>query len=119
MAGKKETTVKIEDIEKESMNLSLDAEKENFNLSDEDQEGNIPKEPETVKIRLFKDSDKYSDDVFVGINGKSYLLQRGIDIEVPKAVAEVLNNSQIQDSRANDFMEKLEKEFNGRKREME
>ena len=35
--------------------------------------------------------------LFVGVNGDSYLIQRGMDVKVPKAVAEVLEHSQRQD----------------------
>ena len=44
-----------------------------------------------VTIHLFKDDDRYAAPVFVGVNGDSYLIQRGIDVKVPKAVAEVLD----------------------------
>ena len=50
-----------------------------------------------VTIHLFKDDDRYSAPVFVGVNGDSYLIQRGMDVKVPKAVAEVLEHSQQQD----------------------
>ena len=52
-----------------------------------------------VTIHLFKDDDRYAAPVFVGVNGDSYLIQRGIDVKVPKAVAEVLEHSQQQDER--------------------
>lgn len=51
-------------------------------------------------IHLFKDDDRYSAPVFVGVNGDSYLIQRGIDVKVPKAVAEVLEHSIQQDAEA-------------------
>ena len=50
-----------------------------------------------VTIHLFKDDDRYAAPVFVGVNGDSYLIQRGMDVKVPKAVAEVLEHSQRQD----------------------
>ena len=53
-----------------------------------------------VSIHLFKDDDRYSAPVFVGINGDSYLIQRGVDVLVPKAVAEVLDHSIKQDAEA-------------------
>ena len=51
-----------------------------------------------VTIHLFKDDDRYAAPVFVGVNGDSYLIQRGIDVKVPKAVAEVLEHSIKQDA---------------------
>lgn len=54
----------------------------------------------TKKIRLYKDNDKYKRDVQVIINGKAYLIQRGVEVEVPCAVAEVLEHAQDQSQRA-------------------
>ncbi|MBR3635830.1 MAG: hypothetical protein IKN47_06495 [Lachnospiraceae bacterium] len=50
-----------------------------------------------VKIKLFKDNDKYKDDVVVGVNGKLYQIKRGVEVEVPLCVAEIINNSIRQD----------------------
>ena len=57
-------------------------------------------EKDTVVIRLFKDNQRYKAPVFVGVNGVTYLVQRGVDVEVPKAVAEVLEHSEEMDSAA-------------------
>ena len=54
----------------------------------------------TVRIHLFKDNGRYKDDVFVGVNGVNYMIQRGVDVEVPKAVAEVLRHSEEMDGEA-------------------
>lgn len=62
------------------------------------------KKPGTVKFRLFKDSGKYEAPVFVAVNGKSYLIQRGVDVEIPVAVYEVLMNSENQLSEADKVM---------------
>ncbi|MDO4982738.1 MAG: hypothetical protein Q4E35_04180 [Eubacteriales bacterium] len=45
----------------------------------------------TVKIRLPKER-REQEDVFVGINGRTWLIKRGIEVEVPVCVAEVLEN---------------------------
>lgn len=50
----------------------------------------------TKTIRLYKDNDKYKDDVQVIVNGTVYIVKRGIDVEVPDFVAEVLDNAQQQ-----------------------
>jgi len=57
-------------------------------------------EKDTVVIRLFKDNQKYKEPVFVAVNGEAYLVQRGVDVEVPKAVAEVLQHSEEMDNAA-------------------
>ena len=48
-----------------------------------------------VKIRLFKDNSRYKGDLFVSVNGVNYKIRRGVEVEVPAAVAEVLEHSQI------------------------
>ena len=45
---------------------------------------------EMVTIRLFKDNERYKDDVFVAINGRSFQIKRGESVQVPKCVADVL-----------------------------
>ena len=57
-------------------------------------------EKDTEVIRLFKDSQRYKAPVFVGVNGETYLIQRGVDVEVPKAVTEVLRHSEEMDNAA-------------------
>ena len=48
---------------------------------------------ETVKIKLpLTKSEK--DDKFVAVNGKTYLIKRGVTVEVPAVVAEVLQHEE-------------------------
>ena len=49
--------------------------------------------PKKVKIKLpLTRTEK--DDVFVGLNGKTYLIKRGVEVEVPACVAEVLRHQE-------------------------
>lgn len=57
-----------------------------------------------VKLRLFKDSGKYKEPVFVAVNGKTYMIERGVEVEVPDYVAEVLANSEAQLTEADRVM---------------
>ena len=45
-----------------------------------------------VRIRLFKDNSRYKGDLFVSVNGVSYKIRRGVEVEVPPEVAEVLEH---------------------------
>ncbi len=63
-------------------------------------ENEAVQEKDTEIVHLFKDSHRYSEPVFVGVNGETYLVQRGVDVEVPKAVAEVLRHSEEMDNAA-------------------
>lgn len=61
---------------------------------------NAQAEKDTEIVNLFKDGHRYSEPVFVGVNGETYLIQRGVDVEVPKAIAEVLRHSEEMDNAA-------------------
>ena len=45
----------------------------------------------TVKIKLPRDR-RDQEDVFVGVNERTWLIKRGVEVEVPQCVAEVLIN---------------------------
>jgi len=45
----------------------------------------------TVKIKLPRER-REQEDVFVGVNERTWLIKRGVEVEVPQCVAEVLMN---------------------------
>lgn len=51
------------------------------------------RKPKMVKVRLPL-SRQEKQDVYVAVNGKSYLIKRGVDVEVPASVAEVLKHKE-------------------------
>ena len=57
-----------------------------------------------VEIELFKDNGKYKEDLFVGVNGKFWLVKRGEKVKVPAEVAEVIENSFIQQKLTNQLI---------------
>lgn len=64
-----------------------------------------------VKIRLFKDGNKYKDDVPVIVNGKCWQVQRGVTVEVPEVVAEALEWSMEQDAKTAEMITRLGEEY--------
>lgn len=65
--------------------------------------GTVAKE-KTVKIRLpLTRTEK--NDVLVGVNGRTWLIKRGEDVEVPICVAEVLQHKEEMLSEAMAFEE--------------
>lgn len=61
---------------------------------------------EKVEIRLFKDNDRYKDDLFVAVNGVGYQIQRGVKVKVPLNVALVIEQGMEQDERTAALIEK-------------
>lgn len=69
-----------------------------------EQETSAAEGQKMVEIRLFKDGEKYKDPVFVAVNGKTYMIERGVKVSVPDYVAEVLANSEAQLAEADRVM---------------
>jgi|GEM_PF-1995594 len=46
-----------------------------------------------VPVMLFEDGDQYTGDVFVAVNGRTFQIQRGVEVLVPRCVKEVLDNA--------------------------
>ena len=67
---------------------------------------------ELVNIRLFKDNSRYKGDLFVSVNGVNYQIKRGVTVQVPPCVAEVIQHSMEQDeasaARLADIVQKSE-----------
>ena len=49
--------------------------------------------------------DRNDDDLYVAINGKRYLIQKGKTVMVPPEVKEVLDNAEMQDEAAQAFID--------------
>ena len=61
---------------------------------------------EMVTIKIPKDPvDKWNDSLFVGLNGRRYLIQRGKFVEVPRPVAEIIQHCEEQAEIADAFIE--------------
>lgn len=66
---------------------------------------------EYIAIKLFRDNDRYKDDVYVAINGKNCVIKRGEWVKIKRKFALVLDQSEIQDSKAAKLMEAEQNRF--------
>ncbi len=65
----------------------------------------MPEGPKTmVKVKLFRDNSQYKESVYVAVNGESYIVPRGVEVEVPDYVAKVLQNSIDEDQRTAEML---------------
>jgi len=62
-------------------------------------------------VMLFQDGEKYKDDVFVGYNGKTYLIKRGETVPVPKGVKDTIANAESQARSAAKHTKGLQDQF--------
>ena len=66
---------------------------------------------ERVPFRAFKDNGKYKDDIFVGWNGRPYLIRRGVEVMIPRAVREIIYESMEQDEKTASLIERESSRF--------
>lgn len=66
---------------------------------------------EPVKVKLFRDNNKYKDDVFVSVNGENCVIKRGAEVEIKRKFAKVLDESDLQDYETSMLIEKKSNEF--------
>ncbi|MBQ1409818.1 MAG: hypothetical protein IIY94_00870 [Oscillospiraceae bacterium] len=57
-----------------------------------------------VTISLPRATGKEEDLVFVGLNGKGYTIRRGVSVQVPRPVYEILMEAQRQEQRKEDYI---------------
>lgn len=60
-----------------------------------------------VKIRIPKERGNDSD-VYVSVNERSWLIKRGVEVEVPVCCAEVLRNQEIALEKADAYNDSVE-----------
>lgn len=73
---------------------------------------------EEVEIQLFKDNGRYSDDVYVAVNGENCLIQRGRPVKVKRKFAEALRLSMEQDNETADMIRELESQYEAKTKEL-
>lgn len=66
---------------------------------------------ELVKVKLFKDNNKYKDDVYVSVNGENCVIKRGQKVQIKRKFAEVLDKSDLQDYETSLLIEEKSREF--------
>ena len=129
MADKKESkpeSINLADVQKQVAEMLAQAKAEaekivadakatvNGGLTEEQKKANEEREAywnEPVKVKLFRDNNKYKDDVFVSVNGENCVIQRGIEVEVKRKFADVLDKSDLQDYETSMLIDKKSKEF--------
>lgn len=66
---------------------------------------------EYIAVKLFKDNDRYRDDVYVAVNGQNCIIKRGEWVKIKRKFALVLDASEIQDMKTAEYIENEQKSF--------
>ena len=69
------------------------ATKKNEAVEAEKNEAVVETGPKMVKVRIPR-TKKDEEDVFVSVNLRTYIIKRGVEVEVPEFVAEVLRHQE-------------------------
>lgn len=107
MMTKEEMQQKIAELE--ARNAELEKEQ-----SREEPVNNDPNR--RVKIKLFKDNDRYSQPYTVSVNDYTAVIQRGVEVEVPYYVAKHMEEIADQDAATAMMIGKLTTEWDDKSR---
>ena len=66
---------------------------------------------EYVAVKLFRDNDRYKDDVYVAVNGHNCVIKRGEWVKIKRKFALVLDQSEIQDMKTAEMLEAEQNRF--------
>lgn len=66
---------------------------------------------EPVAVKLFRDNDRYRDDVYVAVNGHNCVIKRGEWVMIKRKFALVLDQSEIQDMKTAAMLEAEQARF--------
>lgn len=69
------------------------------------------KKEELVRYRAFKDNDKYKDDITVIVNGHIWRIQRGVWVDLPQYVIDVIEQGNDQDLAAANYSERQQEAY--------
>ncbi len=67
----------------------------------------IKRGEEEVPVHLFKDTDKYKDDVYVSVGSDNILIKRGIDVKIKRKYKNIIEQSKKQNMDAMNYIESL------------
>jgi translation initiation factor 1 (eIF-1/SUI1) len=110
-AQAEEDKARIADLQAKSANAVANSDQAEVASVEEFLEQRVP-------IMLFKDGDKYVDDVVIAINNEKIVIQRGITVYVKRKFLHIIENMYRQQMVATDLQTQLANEFAGNAKEM-
>lgn len=66
---------------------------------------------ELVPVKLFRDDDRYSEPLYVGLNGKNWRIERGVEVMVPRYVKIRIDEIEEAEAKAAIGRAKLSRQF--------
>jgi hypothetical protein len=112
MATVKDLEEKLNQLEEQLKNNKPAARDDIIDLPDAKYTPTIPYVPKKkVTIELFRDDYRYKEPLFVGINGQTWLIKRGVPVEVDDYVADFIEQQKAEEARIMRRVDQEEKEY--------
>lgn len=113
MATVKDLEEKLNQLEEQLKNKPAAAKEQDIiELPDAKFTPTIPYVPKKkVTIELFKDDYRYKEPLFVGINGQTWLIKRGVPVEVDDYVADFIEQQKAEEARIMRRVDQEEREY--------
>ena len=71
----------------------------------EDELSEIKRNEEYIEIKLFKDNEKYADDVYVAVGNDNCVIKRGVPVKIKRKFYLVLTQQEEQDIKTSRLIE--------------
>ena len=92
----------LEEAEEKARNIAMGIKTESFT---ENEKKVIARGEEYIEVQLFKDNDKYKDDVYVAVGNQNCVIKRGVPVRVKRKFFDVLTQSNEQDLKTAQLIE--------------
>ena len=66
---------------------------------------------EYVAVKLFRDNDRYKDDVYVAVNGQNCVVRRGEWVRIKRKFAFLIEQSEIQEMKAAEVLQSAKERY--------
>lgn len=109
----KELEAKVAELEAENKKLKETAEAAPAPEADVPMMGRMVPyvETETKTIRLFRDEYRYKEPLYVAINGRNWVIKRGVEVTLPKYVADYIETIMAEEEAIRDRIDREEREY--------
>lgn len=92
----------LEEAEEKARKIAMGIKSEEFT---EAEKREIARGEEYIEVQLFKDNDKYKDDVYVAVGSQNCLIKRGVPVKIKRKFFNVLTQSNEQDLKTAQLIE--------------
>jgi hypothetical protein len=102
----------MEDIMAEKTKKAVDNATENADVAENTVDNATEAKRVTVKLPKLRGQNANQEE-FYSVNGKNYRIRRGVEVEIPEEVAEVIRNADLAEEYAMEYAEEIAESWDG------